>query len=205
MAICFLYFDLGKVLVHFDHRQMIRQISDLVGLEAGRVRQVLFEDHLQADYECGRLSREGFYEAFCQRTGTRPDAEDFDRAASDFFDLNLEIVPLVAALQQAKYRMGVLSNTCPGHWELCARRFRLIAEAFPVQALSYKLGAAKPHPEMFRKAAELAGVAPGEIFFVDDAAANVEGARAAGFDAVVYLSAGQLADELRARGLRFNY
>ena len=43
------------------------------------------------------------------------------------------------------------------------------------------------------------------IFFVDDVPGHVEGARAAGFDAIVYHSARQVADALRERGVRFNY
>jgi 2-haloacid dehalogenase len=48
-------------------------------------------------------------------------------------------------------------------------------------------------------------VAPHEVFFMDDIAANVAGAQAAGFDAVQFTTPQALASELRQRGLRFNY
>jgi putative hydrolase of the HAD superfamily len=76
---------------------------------------------------------------------------------------------------------------------------------FEVHALSYRIGAAKPEPAIFAAAAELAGVAPQEVFFTDDLPRHVAGARAAGFDAVQYTSTPQLVAELRARGARFNY
>jgi hypothetical protein len=43
------------------------------------------------------------------------------------------------------------------------------------------------------------------MFFVDDMAEHVAGARAVGFDAVQFTTAAVLATELRQRGIRFNY
>jgi HAD superfamily hydrolase (TIGR01509 family) len=75
----------------------------------------------------------------------------------------------------------------------------------PIHALSYRIGACKPDVAIFRRAAELAGQRPQDIFFTDDLAENVAGAKAAGFDAVQYTSTPQLVAELRQRGIRFNY
>jgi len=201
----FLYFDLGKVLVNFSIGQMCRQISEVSGAAAEQVRQVLFEDQLQKQYELGRIGGREFYEAFCQKTGTRPDYHALEAAASDIFVLNLPVVPLVAQLRQAGFPLGVLSNTCRSHWEHCRRRFRILAEAFDVYALSFEIGACKPERVIFEAAAAQAGVAPEEIFFVDDYADNVAGARAAGLDAVQFTTAAALAEDLRRRGVRFNY
>lgn len=200
----FLYFDLGKVLADFDVGQMYRQIGEVAGIEPERVREVLFHGGLQKDYELGRISDREFFEAFCEETGTHADRDALELAGSDIFEMNEDILPLVAALDRAGYRLGVLSNTCRSHWEHCARRFPVLTESFRVHALSYEVRAAKPNAAIFRAAAELAGVPPEAIFFTDDIAENVDGARAAGFDAVQYTSAPELAAELRSRGLRFH-
>ena len=71
--------------------------------------------------------------------------------------------------------------------------------------MSCQVRAAKPDAAIFQAAAELAGVPPEEIFFTDDLAEHVAGAREAGFDAVQYTSTPRLVAELRDRGLRFNY
>ena len=201
----FLYFDLGKVLLDFDIWQMYRQIAEVAGIDPAKVREVVFENELQRQYETGRLSSREFYEAFCQQTGARPDYEALAAAASDIFTLNLSMLPVVAQLAQAGYRMGILSNTCQNHWEHCRRRFRIVAEGFSVYALSYRIGAAKPEEAIYRAAAELSGHPADETFFVDDLAEHVAGARAAGFDAVQYTSTPELVAELHNRGLRFNY
>ena len=70
-----------------------------------------------------------------------------ERAASDIFEMNVSILPLVACLERAGYRLGILSNTCRSHWEHCRRRFRIVAESFSVYALSYEIHAMKPDAE----------------------------------------------------------
>lgn len=201
----FLYFDLGKVLLDFSVERMLGQIAAAAGIDPQQVEQVLFEQQLQRQYESGEVTDRQFYDAFCRSTGTGPDYHALKQAGSHIFELSLSIVPVVAGLQQAGWRMGILSNTCSSHWEHCAGRFAILTEYFTVHALSYQVRAAKPEAAIFQSAAELAGVEPQEIFFVDDTAGHVAGAKAAGLDAVQYTSTPQLVDELRKRRIRFNY
>lgn len=49
---------------------------------------------------------------------------------------------------------------------------------------SYEMGVAKPSPDYFTHIVEALGIAPEEALFIDDVAANAEGARAAGLQAV---------------------
>ena len=51
------------------------------------------------------------------------------------------------------------------------------------------LGCAKPAPEFFRAAEARTGLAPADVFFVDDQPANVAGARACGWTAAVWTGA----------------
>lgn len=201
----FIYFDLGKVLVDFEVERMLQQIGRVAGIDPTQVDDVLAGDGLQREYELGRVSGQEFYETFCQATGTRPDFRALERAASDIFEINVSILPLVVCLERAGYGLGILSNTCRSHWEHCLRKFCILRESFSIYALSYEIHQMKPDAAIFQAAAELAGVAPEEIFFTDDTAGHVAGARAAGFDAVPYTSTPQLAAELRGRGVRMNY
>jgi glucose-1-phosphatase len=201
----FLYFDLGMVLLRFDVDVMCRQMGDACGIGAALVYQTLMKGPLQKDYECGRITSREFHEAFCRDTKTQSQFDSLVCAGSDIFELNESMIPVVAHLYRAGYRMGILSNTCDSHWEHCLRRFAILGELFEVHALSYKIRAAKPDRAIFEAAARLAGAAPDEIFFTDDIAGHIAGARGAGFDAVQYTSTPQLAADLRSRGVRFNY
>jgi glucose-1-phosphatase len=201
----FLYFDLGKVLVDFSVERMLDQMAVVVGIPAEAVREAAFGNGLMRQHETGQLSTREFYEAFCQATATRADFGRLVAAAADIFELNLSMIPLVTQLRQAGYRTGILSNTCETHWEHCFRRYRIVHDGFGVFALSHRIGALKPDAAIYHAAAEMAGCAPEEIFFVDDLHGHVAGARAVGFDAMPFTTAAALADELRQRGIRFNY
>jgi glucose-1-phosphatase len=201
----FLYFDLGKVLVNFDVEQMLRQVGAAAHVAPEQVRTALFGNGLMRRYETGLITTADFYRAFCDEVGCRTDKDVLAAAAADIFTLNLPMLPVAAQLYQAGYPLGILSNTCELHWQHCTRRFRIVAEGFAVHALSYRMQAMKPDAAIFRAAADLAGCRPEEIFFVDDIAEHVGGARAVGFDAVQFTSAEALVQDLRQRGLRFNY
>lgn len=205
MQLKFFYFDLGKVLVNFSVELMLKQVAAVAGITVKEAQAAIFDQGLNLQYEAGRISRREFYEAFCEATGARPCDDALATATCEIFELNLPMLPLVAQLNQAGYRMGILSNTCTTHWEYCLPRYPFLQELFGVHALSYRIGALKPEAAIFRAAAEMAGVRPEEIFYVDDLAEHVAGARAVGFDAVQFTTAAALAAELRRRGVRFNY
>jgi glucose-1-phosphatase len=201
----FLYFDLGKVLLDFDVDVMCARVGRVAGIAPDLVKQAIFDSGMQLDYEAGRIASRQFYEGFCRHTGTCADYDALAEAGNDIFTVNVSLVPVVAQLQAAEHRMGVLSNTCEGHWEHCFRRYRIVNDCFSVYALSYKLGCCKPDPAIFRAAAEMAGCRPEDIFYTDDIAGHIESARSVGFDAVQYTSTPELVAELRKRGVGFNY
>ena len=200
----FIYFDLGKVLIDFSFERMCRQMGEASGLDADQVAQVLATG-MQADYETGKLDSHSFHARFCRDTGTCPGYEAFSLACNEIFTPITSMLPVVAQLYEAGHRLGVLSNTCEGHWNYCTERYRLLSDFFCVHALSYEIGAVKPNAAIFLKAAELAGCRPEEIFYTDDIPGHIAGARAAGFDPVVYESTAQLVEELRDRDVAFNY
>ena len=202
----FVYFDLGNVLLYFDHQIACRQMAEVAGMTADQVRKVLLDGELLFRYEDGTLSREAFYREFCRATGKDAEIERLETAASDIFTLNVSMLPVVTRLRDAGYRTGILSNTCESHWNFITAHFQaLFPRAFDVLAFSYELGAAKPDERIYVRAADLAGVPPREIFYCDDIPANVEAASRAGFDAVHYTDTPTLVADLRRRGVRFNY
>jgi putative hydrolase of the HAD superfamily len=204
MTLKFIYFDLGKVLVDFSFERMCSQMAAAAGIEPRQVQAVVTAGW-QVDYETGKLDSRTAHELFCRQTGTRPDYETLSLAFNDIFTPIDSMLPVVAQLYHAGCRLGILSNTCEGHWNYCLRRYTVLRELFSVYALSFEIGAVKPDAAVFRKAAELARCRPAEIFYADDIAGHVAGARSVGFDAVVYTSTAELVKELRARSLEFNY
>jgi FMN phosphatase YigB (HAD superfamily) len=206
MPIKFIYFDMGNVLLYFDREIGFRALAEETGCPVDLVRQTILGSGELWRYEEGAVSGREFHEYYCRETNTRPDLERFHYLHSDIFEINVSIIPVVAGLAAAGYRLGILSNICEAHWEFCTNgRYAIISNLFEVRVASYLVGAMKPEPVIFNAARDQAGVAAEEIFFMDDTAGHVAGARRAGWDAVQYTTTDVLVDDLHARGIRFNY
>ena len=65
--LAFLYFDLGNVLLRFDHEIACQQMAKVAAVSADRVREIVFESGLELQYERGELSTDEFYEEFQNR------------------------------------------------------------------------------------------------------------------------------------------
>ena len=206
MSAKFIYFDLGNVILHFSHERMCRQIGAVAGVSPEKVREVLFDGKIKVNAELGRSTPGECYEQFCRALDVRPDRSAWDAASDDIFELNVSILPLIVQLEAAGYRLGILSNICESHWKwVCDGRFSLLPDVFEIHAVSFRIHALKPDPKIYLAAAELAGVAPNDIFFMDDIEEHVQAARAVGFDAVRYTSTRELGETLRKRGIRSNF
>ncbi len=201
----FLYFDLGNVLVDFDHQRAVRQLADASGCASAVFQAALLESEWPHDYERGKLSTAEFCSRLRQETGSDIADDRICLAISDIFQLNRPIVPLLGSLRLSGIPMGLLSNTCDAHWEFLKARPCGVLDLFAIQALSFRLGMIKPEPAIYAEATRLAGVPAEKIFFTDDLEPNVEAARQAGWDAIQFINVEQLVHELRQRGLRFNY
>jgi putative hydrolase of the HAD superfamily len=198
----FFYFDLGNVLVTFDFRIACRQIAELARVSADRAQAIVYDSGLHATFERGDVSQREFYQIFCARSGTAPEYEPFLRAATEMFEINEPVVAIATELHATGRRIGILSNTVDMHWRYCTTgRFARIGALCEVAALSYRLRLMKPAPAMYQAAAALAGVAPPDVFFVDDRADNVQGAERVGFDAVQFISPAALREVLAQRGV----
>jgi putative hydrolase of the HAD superfamily len=81
-------------------------------------------------------------------------------------------------------------------WETMALKDRFDAIHYAAD-----LGHAKPAPEFYAAIEARTGYAAADIFFIDDKAANVEAARAKGWNAAVWTGQDRLADLIARAGL----
>lgn len=204
MSVQFIYFDLGRVLLDFTHEQGFEQIATVSGVSSELVRQTLMDSGLSDRYDTGELSTAEFHEAFCDATNSTPSIEELSHAWSDIFTIIPSSVGLAASLKSAGYRIGILSNTCEAHWEFAAKKFRVLGQLFDPVITSYDVHAMKPVAAIYEAAAKAANHDPSELFFVDDRAENVEGARSQGWHAELFTSTLQLANDLERLGVDFN-
>lgn len=204
MAIKFIYFDLGRVLLDFTHERGFEQIATASGLSVDEVNNALMKSGLSDRYETGELSSQEFHTSFCEATGASISMNDLMTAWGDIFELMPATVALASNLRSAGNRIGILSNTCAAHWEFAARNFRVLDQIFTPVITSYEAKSMKPDSGIYQEAAKAAGCEPSELFFVDDREENVEGAKKLGWHAVLFQSARQLSNDLESLGVQFN-
>ncbi len=195
-----MYFDLGNVLVFFDHDKMCHQLSLISGLPPADIRSMLQENKMQNRYETGLITTDELYTRFSHASPKSFSLDEFTDAASNIFTPNKEIFPVIKKMKQQNIRLILLSNTSECHFNYIYKNYPILSE-FNEWVLSYKAGACKPHPLIFEKALTLANCPSSHCFFVDDIHEYVEAARKAGLDSEVFSNVATLKQHLRDRNV----
>jgi FMN phosphatase YigB (HAD superfamily) len=194
------YFDLGKVIVDFDHSRAAQELLKITPLSLKEAMAVLSDGELVSEYETGRLSSQEHYRKVCRRLQMDVSIEKFRELWGSMFLPE----PLLSEsfLQDLKkrYRLMLLSNTNEIHFDFLIQHYpilRLVEE----RLLSYQAGCMKPEARIFELAIKKAAVAPEKIFFTDDRPENIEAAQRAGIQALLFQSETQLRRDMASRGL----
>ena len=193
-------FDVGRVLVRWDLRCLFSQmIADPDELEWFVSTVVTEQWHFQHD--AGRL----LADMVAERSAEFPAYAPHIRAYSERFN---ETIPgpvdgsmeLLAALHARDVPLYAITNFGAEFWEV----FRPTQPAFACfrdVVVSGVEKITKPDPRIYRIAEERFGHAPRAMLFIDDNLANVESARACGWQAHHFIDAPGLAADLESRGL----
>jgi glucose-1-phosphatase len=195
-------FDLGRVLVNFDFKRGYQALEGLCPYRAAEIPKRLATCDLVERFESGLIEPRDFV----AQISTMLDlAIGYDRFCGIWSSIFTETLVPEAMLERLaeRYRLMLLSNTNIIHFEGLRETHASLLGHFHDLVLSYEVKSMKPRPEIFQAAVARAGCRPEECFYTDDIAANVEGARLVGIDAVQFQSASQLQRELTARGIRW--
>lgn len=192
-------FDLGNVLVRFDHGISLRRIERETGVPVEQLRGVVLGD-LERELDTGRIGALDFFRAAEARAGLPRIADEvWTPAWRDIFEPIPESIALLSRLAPG-VRSAIVSNTNALHWEGVLRVCD-VDRRVDALALSFEVGAAKPDARIFDAALERLGAGRRDATFADDRADFVAAARALGIDAFVVDGPATLARELDARGL----
>jgi epoxide hydrolase-like predicted phosphatase len=193
-------FDLGRVLVPFDFNRAYERMEAMTGLTRDEIVERIRAANLVRPFESGQLDPRDFVERLTGAIGVRMSYSEFGDLWSSIFLPETLIPDRVVASLKDRYRLLLLSNTNAIHFEMIEANYPILRH-FDHFVLSYKVGAMKPDPKIYREALAHAEGEPGECFFTDDIAEYVEGARREGIDAVQFENCEQILGELRARGV----
>jgi len=195
--------DVGGILEPPWSEALLAELPPFVRMDRPRLVAHLAEHH-QALTE-GRMSLAELYRRILPATASPGPEEALARHLEIYrqatTELDSRVLELVERLKR-HYVVACLTNTEPEIGELNRRRglYRPFQRAY----LSTEIGLAKPGRAVFEWVLRDLGCAGAEVVFADDAAANVDGARAGGLHALHYTDfdrfSSQLARLLRTAG-----
>ncbi|MFN3515530.1 MAG: HAD family hydrolase [Novosphingobium sp.] len=193
-------FDVGKVLVQWERDLPFRELIPDPAERAWFMDTVIPLDW-HGEHDAGRDAAD----MIAARSAEFPEHAHLIQAWLDRFNDTIPgPVPgttrLVEALAAAGVPLYAITNFGADTWAGFAPTFPLL-ERFRDIVVSGVEKLAKPDPAIFAHAEARFGLPGGSMLFVDDSLANVDSARACGWQAHHFLDAAGLEAELRTRGL----
>ena len=192
-------FDIGRVLLHWDPELAY---LDLIP-DAGRRRwflETVCNGAWNAEQDRGR----GWAEAEDLLIAEYPEEEDLIRAyrarwhhmVPHAYD---DVVEILNRLVDDGHDVTMLTNFNDETFVEARARFPFLDRPRGV-TVSAEVRLMKPDPEIYSRHSETFALEPSAILFTDDSQANVAGAEAAGWNAVLFRDADRLKADLRDHG-----
>ena len=192
-----LLFDLGGVIMTLDWDRAFSHWATRSGVAAERLRSRYTFDAPYERHERGEIDEREYYASLRASLGIDLDDDAWATGWGAIF--GGEISPTVELIERVKDRVPVyaFSNSNVAHQRVWSERFALALGHFRKVFVSSSLGARKPERAAFEMIGREIGVPLGDILFFDDTLENVEGARAAGLQAVHVKGPQNVRDALR--------
>lgn len=194
-------FDIGRVLIHYDpHIPFSRLIPD----EAER--NWFFANVCTSEWNVEQDRGRSWADAEALLVALHPEREDHIRAFRRHWH---EMVPHAyadsVAIMEALIAEGrdvtMLTNFASDTFGEARLRFPFLTKPRGV-TVSGDVGLIKPDAAIYERHATTFGLEPAATIFIDDAPANVAGAKSAGWEAVLFSGADRLRGDLSAYGLK---
>ncbi len=198
-------FDFGGVLIT-PITTKVDELAERHGVTMGELldvmigpRDVSTHDHPWHRAERGEIDLAAMVHGIIEHAGRRGihlADHDLDFLLDGVFDVHHEVVERIGDLRTDGYRTALLTNSF--------REFRAVLEAavdfsiFDEVIDSSEVGMRKPEPDIYQLVTERLRCRPGEIVYLDDFLANVEGARAHGWAAIHVTAVHTALDDLDA-------
>jgi len=192
-----LLFDLGNVILDIDFKRTTSRWAAHAGCDPKALWKRYRPDDAYKQHERGQIDDAAYFTALRAMLEIDITDDQFLEGWNATFGGPITgveewIKPACAALPSY-----VFSNTNPAHEKYFRANYGELLKPFRTVFTSSGIGHRKPDREAFAYVVREMNVAPERVLFFDDASANVEGARAAGLQAVLVRSNADTLDALR--------
>lgn len=193
-------FDIGRVLIHYDPHLAFQEI-----IPDDEERHFFLSEVCSHDWNLEQDRGRSWAEAEAEAIARHPDREEQIRAFRKHWHLMVPhaydgSVAIMLGLIEAGVDVTMLTNFATDTFDEARERFAFLQRPRGV-TVSGEVRQIKPDRAIYDIHVESFGLDPAKCLFIDDSEKNVEGARAAGWQAVHFVSPEELARALAERGL----
>lgn len=193
-------FDIGNVLVHFRWRELYAELG-YTGEKFERIADATVRNPWWEEFDKGLMTTEEVIDRFAER------APEYRTEISEIYEpknlgelvrLYDYAIPWIQELKAEGYRVYILSNwSKPAYDANLDTNLRFLSEVDGA-LMSFQEGIIKPDRKIYELICSRYDIDPKEAVFLDDNAANIEGARAFGLNAIHFKNYEQAKRELDA-------
>ncbi|MBC2884630.1 HAD family phosphatase [Ochrobactrum sp. CM-21-5] len=195
-------FDIGKVLLHYDP-----ELAYLDVIPDAAERRWFLDNICTSDWNIEQDRGRSWQEAETLLIDKHPNRRDhilafrqnWNRMVPHAYEDSVEIL---RGLIARGHDVTMLTNFASDTFREAQGRFPFLTESRGV-TVSGDVRMLKPDQEIYDRHAASFGLDPSATLFIDDTLHNVDGAKAAGWQAVHFTDAPKLANDLKRLGLDF--
>ncbi len=202
MALRAIIFDYGMVLSTAQDPVPYANLKAITGLEGDAFERAYWQR--RHEYDLGFLNGTSYWQSISDEAGLSLSAGQIERLIENdvlmWSTINEQMLAWVYAVQDAGFRIGILSNMGEELLKYMRQEFGWLGR-FDHHTWSCELNIAKPDPAIYLHTCDKLGVAPGEALFLDDKPENIAAAESVGIAAIQFSTVQALREELGRRGL----
>lgn len=190
-------FDLGNVILPFNHRQIVPKLIERSRSRGRHREQEIFDYIFDYDrglinpYEEGLSSSLEFFLHIRERYDLLLEFEEFAEIWNNIFWDDPEVNEIIVYLKARGVPVYLLSNTNELHFCHILRKFPIV-HLMDEWILSFEVGAKKPHRRMFEAVFERSDVRRESVLCIDDIDIFVAAAKESGMQGLLFREAGDL-------------
>ncbi|MFT3984297.1 MAG: HAD family phosphatase [Lachnospiraceae bacterium] len=201
MKITTIVFDIGNVLADFCWEKHFRNICDSEEQFSRLARATVLDDAWN-QFDKGALSEEELLAIFIDNA---PDLEELIRHMFENVGDTIETFDYtqdwIRELKDKGYRVLILSNFSEKAYRECGEKLNFVEETDGA-VISYREKLIKPDREIYELLLDRYELIPEECVFLDDKQENIDGAKRAGMQGIVFVTREEAIQELNALGVK---
>lgn len=198
-------FDLGNVLVDFDHTIAAKKIARLSNKKEEEIFELFFDSDIIGKFEEGAFSPDKFFREVSSLLGLEISFKEFLPIWNEIFFLSPKnrFVYASAVKLKNRYKLLLLSNINILHYDYLKANFPVF-DVFDNIVTSFDAGSRKPDSRIYQKALDIIGSPAESVFYTDDRLDLIDKSLELGINGFQFQSEEKLVNDLLSVGIDLN-